>query len=155
MDDKKVEQTTVEVVMPESFTTSITEVLKEFRALTQKYDDLMVEKQASLDEAAKIPTIEDIVQVQEEVVKAAVTAAVEAMKTDVVQPLVDELNVLKSRVEEVAAEPNDKSISVTKEKGDKDNSPIAKYRETVTKGNSIQAAIAAAGVSDTARKIMS
>lgn len=159
MDNKNGEQTTVEVVMPESFTTSITEVLKAFTALTEKYDELMVQKQASLDEAAKVPSIEDIVQVQEEVVKSAVNAAVEAMKTDVVQPLVDELTALKSRVEQVAAEPNDKSITVTKDKGtsNNDESPIAKYRETVakSKGNSIRAAIEAAGVSDTAKKIIS
>lgn len=157
MDNKNGEQTTIEVVMPESFTKSITDVLDAYKALTLKYDELMVQKQASLDEAAKVPSIEDIVQVQEEVVKAAVTAAVEAMKTDVVQPLVDEVNALKSRVEVVAAEPNDKSISVTKEKGDKDESPITKYRETVakSKGNSIRAAIEAAGVSDTAKKIIS
>lgn|SRR6478736_3701461 len=155
MDDKKVEHTTIEVVMPETFTKGIADVLDVYKALTLKYDELMVQKQAALDEAAKVPSIDDIVAVQEEVVKAAVLSAVEAMKTDVVQPLVDELNALKSRVEEVASEPNDKSISVAKDKSTKDDSPLAKYHEKVTKGNSIRAAIEAAGISDTARKIMS
>ena len=157
MDNNKAQQTTVEVVMPESFTKSISDLLGAFNALTQKYDELMVQKSAQLEEAGKTPSIDEIVQVQEEVVKSAVQTAVETMKTDVVQPLIDEINALKEQVEKVSSEPVNKSLASQGGKVEGNQNPLDAYKDAVKKsarGNSIHEAVARAGVSDTARKVI-
>lgn len=169
MENEKTQDTTVNVVIPETFTKGIEQLTERFDALMTKYDELIVEKTAEVAQGesnsetpadvAAVPTIEEIVAANVEVVKSAVAEAIATMKAEVVDPLVTELEVVKAEVQELSKQPVDGSRGVMKARDNKKPEAEMTYQERFQKAlaennnDPIRAAVKLAGVSDTAKMI--
>lgn len=147
--------TNVSVVFPAEFGQQFADLATSIQALVQQNVDIMKAR----EEAPAPITIEEVTSAQEEIVKSAVAAAIEEMKTEVVTPLQDEITALKAKVEEYAAQPVDKSMAIQKSREELPAKTIQEEYVEALKSNTyrspIHAAVAKAGVSDTAKKILS
>lgn len=158
--DKATQDTTVNVVIPEDTFKSVNDVVARFDTLMSKYDELLVAKSQE-SEASETPeptpTLEEIVGVQQEIVKSAVAEAMTVVRDEVFKPLVEEIKVLKQQVEEIAAQPNDRSIAINKEKGtdETQETPLDRYARLLKQKSNdpIGAAVHGAGISDVAKGI--
>lgn len=158
MENDKVQDTTINVVIPETTFKAVDDLVARLDVLITKYDDMAVTKAKESEvETPVAPSLEDIVQVQQEVVKSAVTEALTAVRDEVINPLADEIKILKSKIEEIEKQPVDRSQAVTKERpvDGPEESPLDKYNRLLKERNMdpFRAAAQTAGLSEVAKSI--
>ena len=158
MENDKVQDTVVTAVIPEGTFKSVDDLVARLDVMITKYDEMVVAKsQESVEETPAAPSLEDIVQVQQDIVKSAVTDALTTVRDEVINPLAEEIKTLKAKVEEIAAQPVDRSLAINKEKGadEGEESPLDRYNRLLKEKHSdpISAAVRGAGISDVAKSI--
>lgn len=159
MENDKVQDTTINVVIPETTFKAVDDLVARLDVMITKYDEMAVEKskEAEVPATPAAPTLEDIVQVQQDIVKSAVTDALTAVRDEVINPLAEELKTLKAQVEEIAKQPVDRSTAVQKGKttDDAEEAPMERYERLLKEKHSdpIRSAVRTAGMSDVAKGI--